>query len=56
MQRNTKDKTWYLKNPNKIDRHLWLMPVILVTWEVEIQRIVVLGHLRQKVCETLLNQ
>jgi hypothetical protein len=32
---------------------LWLTPVILTTWEVEIRRIMVQGHLRQKVHENL---
>jgi hypothetical protein len=30
---------------------LWLTPVILATWEVEAQRIVVLGQPRQRACE-----
>jgi hypothetical protein len=32
---------------------LWLMPVILATWEAEIRRIEVRGQLGQIVCETL---
>jgi hypothetical protein len=41
----------YLKN--KLARHWWLTPIILVTWEAEIRRIAVQSQPRQIVLETL---
>jgi hypothetical protein len=35
-----------------IAKHQWLIPVILATWEAKIERIVVPGQPRQKVCKT----
>jgi hypothetical protein len=33
-------------------KNWWLTPIILVTWEAEIERIAVQGQRRQTVCET----
>jgi hypothetical protein len=41
-----------LINP-KISGHQWLTPIILVTQEAEIRRIVVQSQPRQIVCETI---
>jgi hypothetical protein len=34
-------------------RYQWFIPTILATWETELRRIVVQGHHRQIICETL---